>query len=208
MSLSRRLCCALIAAASPAAMAVVAYDESVLGDFANSGLTPTAVSFVVGSNQIFGSSGNPGTGADRDYFTFTLPAGLELVSLTVLPGSTFLGPGALSFIAVQAGNQVTVNPTGGSAAGLLGWSHYTAADINTNILPEIGLGGGATGFVPPLPAGSYAFWIQETGAGTSAYRFDFAVAVVPEPASAAFMLAGLAGLSLLRWRRSAAFNAR
>ena len=205
MSMSRLLCSILIALAGPAAMAAVVYDEAVAGDLANSGLSPTFISLAAGSNQVWGTSGNPGSGADRDYFTFTLPAGLELVSLTVLPGTTFLGPSLLSFIAVQAGNQVTVNPTGGSATGLLGWTHYGPADINNNILPNMGVpAAGSSGFAPPLAAGSYAFWIQETGAGTSNYRFDFRVAVVPEPSSTAFLLAGLAGLGLLRWGRRAA----
>ncbi len=77
---------------------------------------------------------------DRDDLGFTLPAGWQLDSLTLLPGTTFLGPSGLGFIGVQAGTQVNVNPTGGSAVGLLGSWHDNPNDIGTNILPSIGLG--------------------------------------------------------------------
>jgi hypothetical protein len=95
---------------------------------------------------------------------------------------------------------VTVDPTGGSAAGLLGWWHYNENDIGTDILPSIGAGPGATGFTGALPAGSYAFWIQETATGSAAYQFDFSVSQVPETSTTLMFLAGLAGLGFLRRR--------
>ncbi len=198
----RLLLCALLSAGLVSgAQAATAWDESVSGDLANVGTAPTAVSLVLGSNLVSGTTGRSAGGVvDRDYFTFTLPAGWQLDSLTLLQGTTFLGPSGLGFIGVQAGPQVTVNPTGGSAAGLLGWWHYNENDVGTDILPFIGFGDGATGFIGPLPAGTYAFWIQETATGSANYRFDFNVSAVPEPSSALFLLAGLAGLGLLRRR--------
>ncbi|MDO9074829.1 MAG: PEP-CTERM sorting domain-containing protein [Rubrivivax sp.] len=191
----------LLSSAMPGAQAATAWDEAVSGDLANVGTSPTALSLVPGTNLVSGTTGRSAAGVvDRDYFTFTLPAGWQLDALTMLPGTTFLGPSALSFIAVQAGTQVTVNPTGGSAAGLLGWWHYGENDMGTDILPFIGFGPGATGFIGPLPAGSYAFWIQETATGSAAYNFDFSVSVVPEPASLLLLAAGLAGLGSLRSR--------
>src|SRR5436305_15221434 len=84
--------------------ATTIYVESVSGDFSNSGLLPTAVSFALGSNQIFGTTGRliAGGSVDRDYLTFMVPIGDVLASLTVLPGTLSL-PGAgggppLSFI--------------------------------------------------------------------------------------------------------------
>ncbi len=201
---------ALILAAGVAAVsdarAAVAWDESVSGDLSNVGTSPTVVSLVPGSNLFLGTTGRTGGVIDRDYFTFTLPAGWQLDSLTVLPGTNFPeGETGTSFIAVQAGAQVTVNPTGNSSFGLLGWAHYTHNDIGTDILGTIGEGFGADGFTGALPAGTYAFWVQDGGTGTAHYRFDFSVSAVPEPATATALLAGLAVLAggAARRRRSA-----
>ena len=202
MSMPRLLLCALLfTGAVTGAHAATAWDESVSGDLANIGTGPTAVTLGQGSNIITGTTGRSTAGVvDRDYFVFTLPTGWRLDSVTMLPGTTFLGPSGLGFIGVQAGTQVTVNPTGGNPAGLLGWWHYNLNDMGTDILPSIGAGFGATGFVGSLPAGSYAFWIQETATGTAAYNFDFGVSVVPEASTALMLLAGLAGLGFLRRR--------
>jgi hypothetical protein len=180
------------------AQAHTAWDEAVSGDFSGIGTSPTPVSLAPGSNLIRGTTGRIGGVVDRDYFSFTLPEGWQLDTLTVLPGTTALGISELSFIAVQAGPQVTVNPTGGSAAGLLGWKHFGENDIGQDILQIMGFGPGASGFFGSLPAGSYAFWIQDTGTGTARYNLDFGVSVVPEPASALLLLGGIAGLAALR----------
>lgn len=186
---------ALAAAFAPAAWAGTSYLESVSGDLSNSGLTPTLIAVGLGSNQVIGTTGNPGTGIDRDYFSIVVPAGAQLSSLTVLSGTVPLG---LAFLGVQSGAQVTVSPTSGSAAGLLGWSHYASADVATDILPRIGTGSGASGFVGALGAGTYAFWIQDFNAGASTYAFDLTLTAVPvpEPASAWLWLFGAAGLAL------------
>lgn len=183
------------AQAALAATAATAWDEAVSGDLANSGSTPTTVSFALGSNLVSGTTGRVAGVVDRDYFTFTLATGWQLDTLTVLPGTAALGISGLSFIAVQAGPRVTVNPTGGSAAGLLGWAHYGENDVGTDILQIMGFGGGATGFFGAVPAGSYAIWIQDTGTGVANYRLDFGVSAVPEPAAALMLLAGVAVLA-------------
>ena len=184
------------------AQAATAWDEAVSGDLANLGATPTAVSFAAGSNLVRGSTGRDGAGVvDRDYFTFTVAPGWQLETLTVLPGSTFLGGAAASFIAMQTGPVMTVDPTSGSAAGLLGWWLYNENDIGNDILQQMGSSPGAVGYSGPLPAGTYTVWVQETGTGVAAYGFDFAVTQVPEPASALLLLAGVAGLAALRRQR-------
>jgi len=203
---SRLLLCALVAAGAlsgvtTGAHAATAWDESVSGDLANVGTGPTGVTLGLGSNTVTGTTGRSAAGVvDRDYFVFTLPTGWRLDFVTMLPGTTFLGPSGLGFIGVQAGTQVTVNPTGGSATGLLGWWHYNENDMGTDILPSIGAGPLAIGFIGSLPAGSYAFWIQETATGTAAYNFDFGVSAVPEASTSLMLLAGLTGLAFLRRR--------
>lgn len=180
---------------SSSAHAATAWDEAVSGDLADVGTSPTTLNFGLGSNIVTGATGRTDGVVDRDYFSFTLAEGWQLDTLTVV-GATALGPSALSFIAVQAGPQVTVNPTGGSATGLLGYAHYGENDVGTDILQIMGFGPGATGFFGALPAGSYAFWIQDTATGVATYELDFGVSAVPEPAAAWLLLAGLAGLAV------------
>jgi len=200
--LLRALVSALVCAGvMTGAQAATAWDEAASGDLANLGTSPTLVSLGLGSNTLTGTTGRDGAGVvDRDYFTFTLADGWQLDSLMLLPGTTILGPSSLGFVAVQAGSQMTVDPTGGDPTNLLGWWHYSENDIDTDILPLIGLGWGAIGFAGPLPAGIYTFWVQETATGSAAYNFDFNVTAVPEPSIALMLMAGLAGLGFLRKR--------
>ena len=166
---------------SPVAQGTVIYDESVSGDLSNSGLSPTLVAMAAGSNQILGTTGRGSEGVDRDYFTFTIPAGLELTSITVLPGTTVAG--AVSFIGIEGGTQVTLPTNPMDATGLLGWLHYSAADINSDILGLMGAAAdGSSGFVPPLTSGSYAVWVQEFSTGVSPYGFDFTLGATPAKA--------------------------
>src|SRR5207249_1570544 len=118
---------------------------------------------------------------DRDYFTITVPSGFQLTSLLELAGTQ---AGFISFIGIQAGNKVTVDPTGASAAGLLGWTHYAPVAADTEILPTLAIPAlGSSGFAPPLGAGTYSFWIQERGPGVFPYGFDVVLSQVPEPAA-------------------------
>ena len=171
------------------------WNEAVSGDLANVGTSPTPVTLGLGSNLIAGSTGRTSGVVDRDYFSVSIAPGQQLSAVNVLAGTAATNAGGVSFIAVQAGLQVTVSPTGGSAAGLLGWLHFGENDLGTNVLPVMGIGIGATGFVDTLPAGNYAFWIQDTGTGTALYRLDFNVSAVPEPATVLMLLAGLAGIA-------------
>jgi hypothetical protein len=178
----------------------------VSGDFSDDGLHPTNVGILtLGSNQIFGTTGRGDNGIDRDYFTVTVPSGAEWVSLIELPG-TEVG-GDVSFLGVEAGNQVTLSVFPNDATGLLGWTHYSVADINTDLLPTMSVPSeGSSGFTTPLGAGEYSFWIQEFDSGTFPYGFNIVLApapAVPEPGSIAMSLGlGMTGAAFLRRRRA------
>lgn len=194
---------ALVASGSPAAAAVV-YDEGVSGDLSNSGLTPTAVSFGIGGNTVTGTTGHDQAGAiDRDYWTFTIGVDQALVAINVLEGTQTVG---FSFIGLESGNQVTLDPGTMTAAGLLGWTHYDSTDVGTNILDDIGVAGnGSSGFTGSLGPGTYSVWLQEISptAGAIPFGFDFIVAQVPEPSTWAMMMVGfgMVGFAVRRRRK-------
>src|SRR4051794_39270585 len=178
--------------------AATIYRESVSGDLSNLGTAPTVLPVSSGSNQIFGSTGRAAA-TDRDYFTITVPTGLEINQILEL-GGTAVGD-AVSFFGIQRGSQVTLPTNATTADGLLGWAHYGPVSTDTDIMPTLSVASqGSTGFTGPLGAGNYAFWIQDFGAGTFSYAFDIRLAsaapptAAPEPSSYAL---GLIGTSLV-----------
>ena len=198
MSIRRLLLCPLFVAASVgAAQAGTIWDESLAGDLSSVGASPTPLALTLGSNIVRGVTGRSNGVVDRDYFSFTVQPGWQLDTLTLMAPFT----AGVGFIGVQAGPQVTVNPTGNSPAGLLGWVHFSQNDTNTDILGLMGIGFGASGYATPLPSGVYSFWVQDTATGSTAYNFDFGVSAVPEPTTTAFLLAGLAALGVLTGAR-------
>jgi hypothetical protein len=151
-----------------AAQASTAWDESLNGDLSNDRLAPTAVTMTVGSNIVLGTTGNPGTGVDRDYFKITVPPGAVLSGITLL-GNTTVSGGA-SFFAIEAGPQILCTPSGAGVENLLGFTHYGNGDVGSDILPN-------SLFLPakpPLAAGTYSVWVQDTG-GPATYGFDFVI---------------------------------
>lgn len=178
------------------------WNEAINGDLSGDGLTPTALSLAAGSNAVRGTTGRASAGGpvDRDYFTVTVPAGHQLSELNVLPGTLALGDG--SFIGLMAGSQFTVPPTTQTADGLLGWTLFSDSNIGDDLLGFMSTPSfGSEGFSPPLPAGSYSFWVQETSVGVSTYGLSLVVTAVPEPASALTLLGGLALLAAALKRR-------
>ncbi len=150
---------ALLSMCAVAVQAATVWDENSNGDFSNDGLSPTSLVVFAGSNRVFGSTGNSGNGVDRDYFSFTVPVGATLTSIMLLNNTSVSG--SASFIAIQAGPQLTVSPTGAGVENLLGFAHYGNDLIGTDILPFIT-------FTNALPSGIYSLWVQETGERSAA----------------------------------------
>lgn len=208
LALGLWMTCAL--AVAPEASAAVVWNESGNGDLSGDFANPTDLSFAPGTNSVIGTTGRESSTApsERDYFTFTIPNGYFLVSITLV-NAGFERPDGAGFFAIQGGTSVidpaTAPPTA-LAAALLGYTHYSTPDIGTDILPTVAGSGNPPAPLPPaigfslLGQGTYSVWIQDTGVGALPYQFDFELAT-PEPGTWATGLAGLLGLVLFRRKR-------
>jgi len=156
-------------------------DPVVVGDFSDDRLAPTDIGALAdGDNVIFATQqgdGQPGE-RDRDFITFTVPEGKELVAL-FLDGYVTTEDTAQAFLAIQNGAQVTVDPVTGAPddaenpegpfAGLV----YGGGDVTTDLLPVLLAGGvvqdgvGFPGFPGgKLGAGTYTLWMNQGGPQT------------------------------------------
>lgn len=169
------------------AAAGVAWDEANDGDLSGNRLAPTAVSVALGGNQLIGQTIRD----DLDYVTFQVPAGAQLTALYL---DHYLSEDFTAFIGLQAGSVFTEPNVGANPANLLGYSHFGdgVGNVGTDILDDLGQGAGSQGFTPPLPAGDYTLWIQQTGMSLTEYAFDLRIEAVPEPSTLALGLATLA----------------
>jgi hypothetical protein len=184
----------------------VNYDEAVDGDLSGDRLSPTLVSLSPGVNSLTATTGPIDDGDDpydQEYLRIDLPAGYQLSQLLLQRFEALTDDRA--FIGVQTGTTFSFDPENAFAniGTLLGWVHFgpgSGHNDGDDILPDMGMGGGAMGFTPPLLGPSYTFWLQQTGEETT-YQLDFIVTAIPEPASAALALAALAPLAARRRRR-------
>jgi hypothetical protein len=184
------------------------YDEGVDGDLSGNQLAPTSISLDPGSNTVTATS----ISGDREYFTMNVPSGFQLSAIMV---NSYVSTDMVAFIGVQNGTTFTEPPTGTNVANLLGWAHWGTANIGTDILDDIGAGAGSQTFTPPLGAGDYTFWAQQTGANPATYTLDFQLTPVPVGAPALSGLGALVlamglglGLAAMHRRRAAGARAR
>lgn len=157
-----------LASASPAISQ--SYDEAASGDLSNDRLDPTDINLLTSVTTVTATQRGTPT-VDRDYFTVFVPAGQRLSGLfvdayTSNPSFNF------AFMGFEAGEVMSVNPTAPTPTSLLGGIIYGTPDIGTDVLPTSGTLAGAIGFVPPLPAQPYTFWLNQTGpSSTVTLRF-------------------------------------
>lgn len=169
------------------------WDEATDGDLSSVQSAPSLLTLSDGRNSVIGTVGGPD---GQDWITITVPIGFELSGLELETfGAT---TDSTAFTGVAAGSVFTGDTL--NAGSYLGYTHFGPGEVGSNLLPRMGTANLAQGFVPPLPAGDYAFLIQQTGPVTTAYQFDYLVtSVVPEPSCAG--LAALSGFFLARRRQ-------
>jgi hypothetical protein len=187
------LCLILLGMAGPAHAGLI-HDEMTDGDLSGDGLNPTSFVLTMGANVLAAES----ISGDREYVHFQIPTGMQLAAIML---EQWESEDELGFMAVQQGTTFTEPPTGTDVANLLGWTHFgpAALGVGADYMEALSTGPGSAGFTPPLPAGDYAFWIQQTGPTSAAYQLSFVV--TPEPSS--LLCGALAGMALLRRRRAA-----
>lgn len=180
----------------PAAGGVV-WDEAANGDLSGNRLAPTPVGVALGGNQVIGETIRD----DLDYVTFQVPPGAHLTALVL---DHYASEDFTAFIGLQAGSVFTEPNVGANPANLLGYSHFGdgVGNVGTDILDDIGQGAGSQGFTPPLPAGDYTLWIQQTGMSLTDYAFDLRIEAVPEPSPLALGLAAIALAAAAPWRKT------
>ncbi|MEO1575708.1 MAG: VPLPA-CTERM sorting domain-containing protein [Pseudomonadota bacterium] len=184
------------------AHAATAWDEGLDGDLSGDPLAPTAVTFAEGVNSVNGSMSS--LGDTRDYLTFTIPDGQQLVGILLQQYMDLDtgGPGNRGFYAISAGASSEI-PSGGNPDAFLGGAHLDPFPAGTDLLARLttdSLTG--TGVTAPLGAGTYTFLVQQTGPQLTEYSLDFIVAPVPVPAAVWLLASGLVGLAGLRRRRA------
>lgn len=159
-----------------------AYDEAVSGDLSTIPETPTPLAFVAGTNVLKGRVTTSGTPSDtRDCITFTIPAGLALVSLRQISWVDQNGLGANTGYHSLNNGATSQIPTGANANQFLGGEHVFPGGTGTDVLPGMadgfaGLTPSGTGFSLPLGPGTYSYIIQQTSSHIGNYEMHFLLA--------------------------------
>lgn len=176
------------------------YSESTSGDLSDNYLNPSVLVIETGSNILEGTL--LGSSSDLDLFRLIVPAGLEITGIRLL---SFTEGENTSFLLMMPGEQLSAPPSN-SFSDPIGYTGISSGNVTSgaNLLPTITLPGlnGLPPFfgVSSLQEGSYAGWLNETGA-PSAYTLEFQAEAIPEPSTSAFIALFLSGLLFTRNRK-------
>ena len=177
------------------------YDEGASGDLSNNQAAPTPLTLTLGANAIIGSV--TGTGDSQDWVSLTIPTGFVMASFT---NAAYTSTDAQGFTGFQVGSAFVGSAF--SAGSYAGYAHFgtgatnpstPASTVGVDLLPLMAnptVAAGASGFTPPLAAGTYTFLIQQLGSTTN-YEFDVNVTAVPEPGSVWLVALGSLGMLAL-----------
>jgi hypothetical protein len=195
--LVRALCCSIVLAVASQSVAAVVWDEAVNGDMSNVPGTPTAIPVAPGTNSIVARM----DGSDLDFFTITVPAG---AAFSAMYNPAYDSIDQVSFVAIGPGTTLPSGVLTDDPTGLIGYTHFGpgALDDGANLFDTMSVAQfGVPGFTPPLPAGSYAFWVQQASPVDESYQLDLVITKVPEPACVGLVLVGVVGCWARRGKR-------
>ncbi|WP_428307255.1 PEP-CTERM sorting domain-containing protein [Lacipirellula sp.] len=184
--------------------AAASYNESIQGELSSVAASPTPFVLEAGANALIGSAGTDhsvGT-VDYDLVALTIPAGLQLDSITIVSYSNQSAFGA-SFFALQPGSP-WLDGFGFDILGfsLMGWAHVHASDTGSDLLPMIHENANPPEFTVPVASGVYTMLMEDIDTPFN-YSLLFNVSAVPEPSSLALAGAACMGVAALRRRRAA-----
>lgn len=136
------------------------WDENVDGDLSNDNTNPSgAFVLEIGStNTVIASQML--TPRDVDFFSFTVPENSVLQELII---EDYVSSDSTGFMGIDSGLTTDVDFMSPNPSVLLGGTTYGTSSIGNDILPAMGNLSGAEGFTPPLAAGDYTIWLNQTG---------------------------------------------
>ena len=173
----------LVIAPSAFAQGTIVWNESVNGPFSN--LAPSATpigAFQAGTNSVIGAAdatpNGPNWGVNDDFFTFSIPNGLQIASVFLtVDRRTWAWIGDSSF-ANQYG--FVINPSNGDLIGQWGLTHLSSA--------------------------GYGMYMSDNDLQSfptvANYRLDFFVQSIPEPGSLSLVLLGLGLVGIRQWNKN------
>lgn len=149
------------------------YSEFISGDLSTNPAQPTPFVLNAGNNDLLAEASS----VDFDFLRITIPANHVLSAVTV----TFHEDMNQVFAGIQQGPVWTAGA--GSEvvpSAMMGWANFPAnphhSHTGEDILDDIGLGVGSTGFTPPLTSGVYTMLFQ---APSILVRYGLNFAVTP-----------------------------
>ncbi len=173
--------------------AVFNYSEFLSGDLSDLESSPTALTADLGTNTVSASTSS----SNPDIFSVTILPGMQLsqINLTFFNNSV----SGEAFFGYQDGS--TLETISGIEATDIAFDLIGAGEVGNDLFSSFSSSANATDG-PDLPAGTYTFWFNETGADPSSALFSFVVsaASVPEPSS--ILLLGIALPFFLRRSRA------
>lgn len=148
------------------------HDEASDGDLSDDPDNPTPLAIDAGANVITGQATD--IPLDRDIITLNVPDGLEITAIELTQFDLISTPsdGGM-LVALEQGSQITDFNSSAALRGFVIAGVAPGTEVGDDLLDDLG--------GPPLDAGPWTVWMQNTGSVTDYQLTVTAVAVGPPP---------------------------